>query len=53
MMPPSIMEGWLDDHRGTVIVEAAGHWVQQEKPEEVNRALLGFLAGLDRDDRTW
>jgi len=25
------------------LIEDAGHWVQQEKPEEVNRLLLGFL----------
>lgn len=23
-----------------------GHWVQQERPDEVNRAMLGFLQGL-------
>ncbi|MGH9046291.1 MAG: alpha/beta fold hydrolase [Acidimicrobiales bacterium] len=34
---------FLDDHRGTVPVEGAGHWVQQERPDEVNSALLGFL----------
>ncbi|MBK1662649.1 alpha/beta fold hydrolase, partial [Paracraurococcus ruber] len=32
--------------RGTVLIEAAGHWVQQEAPAEVNAALLGFLRGL-------
>jgi pimeloyl-ACP methyl ester carboxylesterase len=25
------------------LIEGAGHWVQQEKPDEVNRLLLGFL----------
>lgn len=44
-MPPERMEGWVTD-RETVVVEGAGHWVQQEAPEEVNRALLGFLARL-------
>jgi pimeloyl-ACP methyl ester carboxylesterase len=29
------------------VVDGAGHWVQQERPDEVNAALLGFLAGLD------
>ncbi|HKV15931.1 MAG TPA: alpha/beta hydrolase, partial [Reyranella sp.] len=24
-------------------VEGAGHWVQQEQPDEVNRLLLRFL----------
>lgn len=44
MTPPAIMDGFLDDHRGTVLVDGAGHWVQQEKPAEVNAALLGFLS---------
>jgi pimeloyl-ACP methyl ester carboxylesterase len=47
MSPPSGMDGWVTDHRGTVLVDGAGHWVQQEKPEEVNAALCQFLAGLD------
>jgi pimeloyl-ACP methyl ester carboxylesterase len=34
---------WLDDHRGNVLIEGAGHWVQQERAPEVNAALLGFL----------
>ena len=25
------------------MIEGAGHWVQQEKPEEVNKHLLNFL----------
>jgi len=25
------------------LVEGAGHWVQQEQPETVNRLLLDFL----------
>jgi pimeloyl-ACP methyl ester carboxylesterase len=29
------------------MVPGAGHWVQQERPEIVNAALLEFLAGLD------
>ena len=30
-----------------VIIEGAGHWVQQERPREVNEALLNFLTGLE------
>ena len=41
-----MMDGWLTDHRGTVLVEGAGHWVQQEKPDEVNAALLTFLQSI-------
>jgi pimeloyl-ACP methyl ester carboxylesterase len=32
--------------RNSVIIEGAGHWVQQEAPEAVNRALIEFLQGL-------
>lgn len=48
MTPPSVMDGWLDDHRGTVLIDGAGHWVQQEKPDEVNAALLKFVADITR-----
>jgi pimeloyl-ACP methyl ester carboxylesterase len=51
MTPPAVMGGWLEDHRGTVLVDGAGHWVQQEKPDEVNAALLAFL-GPVRDAET-
>ena len=29
-----------------VLIEGAGHWIQQERPEEVNAAVLEFLATL-------
>jgi pimeloyl-ACP methyl ester carboxylesterase len=29
---------------GAHLVDGAGHWVQQEQPEAVNRLLLEFLA---------
>ena len=32
--------------RRTVMVEDAGHWIQQERPDEVNAALIEFLAEL-------
>ncbi|HVX18207.1 MAG TPA: alpha/beta hydrolase [Acidimicrobiales bacterium] len=47
MSPPSMMEGHVTDLRGSVIVPGAGHWVQQEAPDAVNKALLDFLGGLD------
>lgn len=30
-----------------VMVEGAGHWIQQERPSDVNEALLGFLSRLE------
>jgi pimeloyl-ACP methyl ester carboxylesterase len=51
MTPASVMDGWLEDHRGNVTVKGAGHWVQQEAPDEVNAALLTFLNGLDLGGR--
>lgn len=32
--------------RGSHILEGAGHWVQQERPAEVNELLIDFLKGL-------
>ena len=32
---------------GVHLVEA-GHWVQQERPDEVNKILLGFLREVER-----
>jgi len=32
--------------RKTVMLEGAGHWVQQERPDEVNAELVTFLRGL-------
>ncbi len=45
-MPSEIMDGWLTDLREKVVVEGAGHWVQQERPGEVSEALLRFLGGV-------
>ena len=30
------------DYRGTHLIDGAGHWVQQEKPEAVNQLLINF-----------
>jgi pimeloyl-ACP methyl ester carboxylesterase len=48
MTPPATMRPYVPDLRGEVLIEGAGHWVQQEKPDEVNEALLAFLAELKR-----
>jgi pimeloyl-ACP methyl ester carboxylesterase len=41
------MERWLPRLRRESI-DGCGHWTQQEKPDEVNRLLLDFLADLGR-----
>ncbi len=38
-----LMDRWYTDLRDKVIIEGAGHWIQQERPAEVNAALLAFL----------
>lgn len=37
-----------NDLRDVTLIPDAGHWIQQEKPEEVNALLLQFLSGLDQ-----
>lgn len=37
------MEAWVPNLRRTVLIHGSGHWTQQEKPAEVNAALLDFL----------
>lgn len=46
MAPPSIASGWVTDHRGDLLIDGAGHWIQQEKPSEVNQALIEFLGSV-------
>jgi pimeloyl-ACP methyl ester carboxylesterase len=42
----ALMREHVTDLRLVRIIEGAGHWVQQERPTEVNAALLEFLKGL-------
>jgi pimeloyl-ACP methyl ester carboxylesterase len=30
----------------TIILPGCGHWTQQERPKEVNAAMIAFLKGL-------
>jgi pimeloyl-ACP methyl ester carboxylesterase len=30
----------------TIMLPACGHWTQQERPEQVNAAMIGFLRTL-------
>jgi len=40
------LETVLTDLREHVVVEGGGHWIQQERPAEVNAALIRFLDAL-------
>ena len=49
VMDPSGLERMsnvLTDYRGSVMIEGCGHWTQQEKPDQFNEALIGFLHQL-------
>lgn len=46
MSPPSSAHPSLSDHRGDVLIDGAGHWVQQEAAGAVNTALIQFLDDL-------
>jgi len=37
------LEVVLPNLKGRLIIDGAGHWVQQERPDEVNAALIDFL----------
>ena len=48
--PQARLEGAMrrvvDDLRGVILIPAAGHWIQQERPDETNAAVLAFLQSL-------
>jgi soluble epoxide hydrolase/lipid-phosphate phosphatase len=49
VLRPEMAEGmnkWVPNLRKTVLIKGSGHWTQQEKPDEVNAALLDFLKDL-------
>lgn len=46
LMSPPDMDDWVTDLRASVLIDGAGHWVQQERPDEVNAPLLEFIASV-------
>ncbi|WP_281180776.1 alpha/beta fold hydrolase [Nocardia lijiangensis] len=40
------MTAVLPDLRGSIILDGAGHWIQQERVAEVNAALIDFARSL-------
>ena len=41
------MQTGCSDYRGCHLIDAAGHWVQQEQPEAVSNVLLQFLEDVN------
>ncbi|MGH9138053.1 MAG: alpha/beta fold hydrolase [Acidimicrobiales bacterium] len=41
-------EEWVPDLRVNATVRGAGHWLHQERPDEVNALLVQFLSGIER-----
>jgi len=39
-----LLEQRMPGLKAKILITGAGHWVQQEKPEEVSRNLLQFLS---------
>ncbi|WP_067664525.1 alpha/beta fold hydrolase [Nocardia miyunensis] len=44
--PLAKMNTVLTDLRGTLLLDGAGHWIQQERPDEVSAALIEFARGV-------
>lgn len=40
------MGDFVPDLRGKLVLRDCGHWTQQERPDEVSAAMVGFLRGL-------
>jgi pimeloyl-ACP methyl ester carboxylesterase len=38
--------GFVPRLRATLMLAGCGHWTQQERPNEVNTAMIEFLRGL-------
>ena len=43
-----LMSAAASDLRGVTLVPGAGHWVQQERPEETSAAIMEFLKALPK-----
>ena len=41
------LRDWLTDLRSQTVLPGAGHWLQQERPDEVNTALIAFLRDVE------
>ena len=43
----ALMNNAVTDLRGVKVLPGAGHWIQQERPEDTNAAVLEFLKSLN------
>jgi pimeloyl-ACP methyl ester carboxylesterase len=41
------LKQWVPKLGDIIMLPGCGHWTQQERPEEVNAAMVGFLKTLD------
>ena len=46
MVPVEAMKPLVPDLRRILLIPGCGHWTQQERPGDVNAALIGFLRSL-------
>lgn len=51
-MPADALESLLTNLWGHIVVAGAGHWIQQERPEVINDALVKFLGRVSEVSRT-
>jgi pimeloyl-ACP methyl ester carboxylesterase len=42
----AFMERFVPELKDKLILRGCGHWIQQERPEEVNEATIRFLRGV-------
>jgi pimeloyl-ACP methyl ester carboxylesterase len=49
-MPAAVMDGWVTDLRVDAEIPGAGHWVQQQAPDQVNARLLDWLTDVTGDE---
>ncbi len=42
----AFMERYVPELKDKLILRGCGHWTQQERPDEVNEAMIGFLRGV-------
>jgi len=44
----AMMKNSCEDFRGAKLIPNMGHWIQQESPDETNKAIIDFLQGLKK-----